>query len=367
MSFFGMRGVLRNAVSALALGALVSGCVTPTSGNDGLYAKPIGDAPVVANPTPYSQALVCIGDYARSRNVVGPRVAVGRILDYTGKVDPEGGRRITQGASLMAITAFAKSGARLLERFDTSVSELELRYANNRLIADAPNEPRQITAGQVPGSDYYLVGGITELNYNIRSGGVDAYIGDIDARDPKGTLTGNLFVMNIGLDLRLVSTQTLEVVDVVSYQKQIVGREIRAGVFNFFGDTLFDVGAGERAMEPIQMAVRASIERAVVEMMSNLYGVETSAACADALRAGGDPLGSASVAGNFRAMTEPSAQAARRTDVNAWHDKRDVEIRGRIDDRAKAPATRLVSRNATASSTVTTASAYSAEPIGPTP
>ncbi len=39
--------------------------------------------------------------------------------------------------------------------------------------------------------------------------------------------------MNIGLDLRLVETRTLEVVDVISYQKQIVGHEIGAGVFSF--------------------------------------------------------------------------------------------------------------------------------------
>ena len=34
------------------------------------------------------------------------------------------GRKVTQGASLMAMTAFAKAGVPLVERFDTSVSEL---------------------------------------------------------------------------------------------------------------------------------------------------------------------------------------------------------------------------------------------------
>ena len=41
--------------------------------------------------------------------------------------------------------------------------------------------------------------------------------------------------MNIGIDLRLVDTSTLEVVDVISYQKQIIGREVSAGVFDFLG------------------------------------------------------------------------------------------------------------------------------------
>ncbi len=198
----------------------------------------------------------------------------------------------------MAISALAKAGARLVERYDTSVSELELKYANNKLISDDPaNLPggppgqaapyRKITAGQVPGSDFYLIGGITEMNFNIRSAGVDAQGGDPTGRNGQGLVTGQVYVMNIGLDLRLVETRSLEVVDVISYQKQIVGREIGAGVFSFLGNDIVNVAAGEGALEPVQLAVRAVIERAVVEMMSNLYGAPGPEGC---LGAGGDPL-----------------------------------------------------------------------------
>jgi curli biogenesis system outer membrane secretion channel CsgG len=155
----------------LAATTALTACVTPHSGNDGMYALPIGDAPVTANPTAYTPALDCLNSYAAQQSSsAAPRIAVGRILDYTGSVSEEGGRRITQGASLMAMSAFNKAGARLVERFDTSVTELELRYANNRLIGQEGDENvRRIYAGQMPGSDYYFVGGITELNYNIRS------------------------------------------------------------------------------------------------------------------------------------------------------------------------------------------------------
>lgn len=270
---------------AAAAGALaVTGCVTPYAGANGLYASPIGNAPVTANPTPYSTALVCMANYARATGKPTPRIAVGRVLDYTGKEDLEGGRKVTQGASLMAMSAFAKAGAKLVERFDTSVSELELKYSNNKLIgADAPGpdgaEFRQILAGEIPGSDYYFVGGITELNSNIRSIGADAFVGDLDAADAKGYAGFKLFVINVGVDLRLVSTRTLEVVDVISYQKQIVGREVSAGIFDFANGNIFDVGVGERAMEPIQLAVRSTIERAVLEMTANLYGVANSDPC----------------------------------------------------------------------------------------
>jgi curli biogenesis system outer membrane secretion channel CsgG len=101
-------------------------------------------------------------------------------------------------------------------------------------------------------------------------------------------LTGNLFVMNIGLDLRLVNTRSLEVVDVISYQKQIIGRQVGVGLFDVLGGNTFDISAGEGALEPLQLGVRAVIERAVLEMMANLYGAPGPQVClqSDPLEAG---------------------------------------------------------------------------------
>ena len=296
-----LLGRAKASAAALASAVLLAGCVSPIAGPGGNYAKPIGNAPVTANPTPYSKGLVCMGHFARQSGVPAPRIAVGRILDYTGKADIEGGRRVTQGASLMAISALAKAGARLVERFDTSVSELELKYANNKLINDGTNDFRKITAGSIPGSDFYLVGGITELNYNIRSVGGEAFVGDLDAADTKGTLGGKLFVINVGLDLRLVETQSLEVVDVISYQKQIIGRELSLGVFDFANGNVFDVGVGGRAQEPIQLAVRSVIERATLEMMANLYGAPNADVC-DATKGA---ISSNGVTGDYRPARAP--------------------------------------------------------------
>lgn len=284
---------------AMASSIALAGCVSPVPVYEGNYTKSIGNSPVTANPTPYSKALVCLGNYARANNIRGPRIAVGRILDYTGKADSDGGREITQGGSLMAISAFGKAGARLVERFDTSVSELELKYANNRLIGDGDQEYRRILAGQVPGSDFYLIGGITELNYNIRSVGSDNYVGDKRTDKAKGLVNGKLYVMNVGLDLRLIDTKSLEVVDVISYQKQIIGREVGLGYFRFFDNLTVDLGAGERSQEPMQLAVRSVIERAVVEMMANIYGVNSSQVCHDAFGPNGDPMGPIGMTGAF--------------------------------------------------------------------
>ncbi|HEY9219107.1 MAG TPA: holdfast anchoring protein HfaB [Phenylobacterium sp.] len=317
-----------------ACGLALAGCATPIAGPGGNYAIPIGTAPVTANPTPYSAALVCMAGYARNNRLTAPRIAVGRIADYTGKAEADGsGRKITQGASLMAMSAFAKAGMPLVERFDTSVSELELKYANNKLITDQPGagpdlpaEYRRILAGQVPGSDFYVAGGVTELNFNIRSAGVDLAGGDLDATDPKGTFRGRLFVMNIGLDLRLVNTRTLEVVDVISYQKQVVGREVAIGWFDFLNGNVFDVSAGTGALEPMQLAVRALVERAVVEMTANLYGMPGPEACLQ-----NDPLatGTVGLTGAYVPAYNnlDSNNANTREDPSRWHDRRDGAVR----------------------------------------
>jgi curli production assembly/transport component CsgG/holdfast attachment protein HfaB len=277
----------------LTLAAVATtGCISPSADETGRYTAPIGDAPVIANQTPYSDALRCLAGYTSQRPL---RMAVGQIADYTGKLESDNsGRKLTQGAALMAMSALAKAGVPLVERFDTSVAEMELKYANVKLISDEKNpkdagDYRRILAGSIPGSDYYLVGGITELNFNIRSVGANGDGGGTATNSVMGTAGANLYVMNVGLDLRLVDTNTLEVVDVISYQKQIVGRQEQAGVFDFMGHTFFDASLGESALEPIQLAVRSVIERAVLEMITKLYHVSPEA-CASPLGGPGDPL-----------------------------------------------------------------------------
>lgn len=323
---------LRSGVIAVASAALLAACVSPSAGPSGLYARAIGNAPVTSNSTPYSQALYCLADYARRYNLPSPRMAVGRISDYTGTVSSDGGRQITQGASLMANSALAKSGAQIVERYDTSISEMELRYANNRLIGDqggTVEEPnyRRILAGQVPGSDFYIVGGITEMNYNIRSAGFDASIGETDTAKPgSGIIQGKSYVMNVALDLRLVQTTTLEVVDVISYQKQIIGREVSAGVFDFLNGNVFDVSAGSGAMEPVGLAVRSLIERATLEMMANLYGAPGPEVCLDAAN---DPLNTVGPTGGYYPAYDNTGtnNGQTRADPSRWHDGRDGAVR----------------------------------------
>lgn len=235
----------------------------------------------------------------------------------------------------MAISALMKAGVPVVERYDTSVAEMELKYANQKLITDQPGggpmgpsgPHRKILEGQMPGSDFYLVGGITELNYNIRSGGLDLAMGAQNASEGTGEITGQQYAMNVAMDLRLVNTKTEEVVDGVSYQKQIIGRQIGAGYFQFFGSNVIDVSLGKGGLEPVQLAVRSILERAVVEMVANLYGAPGPKACM-----GYDPLGTAGVTGGFTPAYDNLDRNNGRTrqDPSRWDDQRDrTVLRGR--------------------------------------
>ena len=146
MTSRGRKFLTKSLVLGLTAIAL-AGCVTPEASTEtGRYTAPIGGSPVIANETPYSDGLRCMANYTHAKPV---RIAVGQIADYTGKISSDNsGREITQGAALMAMSALSKAGVPLVERFDTSVAEMELKYANNKLISgDGPQSGPQ-------GSDY---------------------------------------------------------------------------------------------------------------------------------------------------------------------------------------------------------------------
>jgi len=135
-----------------------------------------------------------------------------------------------------------------------------------------------IFGGSVLQSDYYIVGGITELNFNIQSGGAELSVNNVGGK-------GRIYTMNISVDLRIVGSQSFRVFDTVSIQKQISGYEIGTDVFRFFGSDLWDVNAGAKSQEPLQLAVRMAIESALLEIVPTVTGVEPtgvptcSAAC----------------------------------------------------------------------------------------
>lgn len=289
--------LIARALGAVGLAATILAAAPPVlaAERSGDYARPVGDAPATRNPTPYTPALICLARQPQTLKM--PRISVGRIADMTGKSDFETGAKISQGASLFAITALGKAGFPVVERLDNSVAEIELNYARQRLLSDTPelagssgDNYRRILVGQIAGSSYYIVGGVTELNYNIHSTGADAKIGGRSLNGARAGAAGQTYVLNIAIDLRLVNSRSQEVVDMVSYQKQLVGRSLDLGLSA--GDDKLGTAAsyGRSGVEPMQAAVRTLIERGVFELVAGLRNEQARDLCLDPAA---EPLGPA--------------------------------------------------------------------------
>jgi curli production assembly/transport component CsgG/holdfast attachment protein HfaB len=250
-----------------------------------------GDVPIVmsSNPTPnntpLTAKLTCYGEKLGAANKGHVALTVGNIRDYTGKTSDIEGFVVTQGGSLMAYTALGHlvPGISLYERFDTQIGDAELAYMSSRQLGDGTmhesvdlktGEASQVPwkpyfGGSVLQSDYYIVGGITELNYNIQTGGGELRVNNFGGK-------GRVYTMNVSVDLRIVGSQTLKVYDTVSIQKQISGYEIGLDIFRFFDSDLWDVNAGAKSQEPLQLAIRMAIESALLEIVPTVTGVDPS-------------------------------------------------------------------------------------------
>lgn len=165
------------------------------------------------------------------------------------------------------------------------------------------------SGGSILKSDVYIVGGITELNFNINSGGAGVEVDGIGG----GVRT---FAANVGVDLRLVNSSNLNVLKVVSLQKQVIGYEVSAGIFSFFGTNLFDIQAGVKNQEPLQLAIRSVMELGTMELVAFMYGVNYS----DCLRTDVDPDRLASAGPAFYSMDRIQApfQSSRKLNPVAY-------------------------------------------------
>lgn len=284
----------RRAIYGITLLAAlaVSGCVPGSK----LQLSP-DETPMVfgsrarQNTTINTETFRCLDGKIAARKKPRLNVAIGNIADYTGKVSDTEGAMITKGGSLMLFSALGlmPQSIRLHDRFDTSVTDLEMTYINARQLGDGQTHEVDGTevpwmpyyGGSIQKSDYTILGGITEVNFNISSGGYSAQINQVGPRKRS-------FTMSVAADLRMIRTDSLVVVATSSFQKQFTGHEIGANLFSFFdvfGDKqLFDVYAGNIAQEPMQLGVRAILEEATLELLSKVTEVDYRACAIPAPR-----------------------------------------------------------------------------------
>ena len=252
---------LAASVAVLAL----AGCLPPT-GAEPQGIEPLYTYPVTSNDTPYSQCLKSLKAIPVDNL---PVFAVGEVADKTGQINyDDNGHAISQGIGEMVISALFKTGkANLVERLDLRIPLAEMKLSEQERLN------RKVDSyGELPASDFIVVGALTELNYNISSGGAQLYVKGIGG----GVRT---VVINVALDLRVVDSRNFAVRHVSTLQKQIFGYEVEANVFRFFGSTLVEFGGGKIQNEPLQLGVRSVVEMAVYEIMTDFLGLEKTEGC----------------------------------------------------------------------------------------
>ncbi|MCS4294088.1 curli biogenesis system outer membrane secretion channel CsgG [Comamonas sp. BIGb0152] len=352
-------------VSALAATLLLSGCALPTYQQVRMADD---EAPVMQGPgprhngTPLDSSFACLSHriVEQGKGRAPLSIAVGDIKDYTGKYSQGDGNVVTQGGSLMVYSALGKLGGAIdvRERFDTRVAELELAYTDRRQLGDGNQHALADEKGQraVPWlpyyggsilrSDYYIIGGLTEVNYNIQSGGIEAQVNQIGPRY-------RVFTMNVGADLRIVETKTLRVVRAVSLQKQIVGREIGVGIFRFFGSNLFDINAGSKDLEPVQLGVRTTLEQGVLELISTVTQTPAGPCMEGAKMAAAEPAASAPAPMPAEPAAPAPAAAPAAAATPAMPEKTAAAMTS-LDVVFEENNTRIAQQSATAAETVAT-------------
>lgn len=245
--------------------ASISGCALSAPSNKGF--KPLYSYPVTNNDTPYSQCLAALGKQFDSGNP--PVFAVGEVADKTGQINyDEDGHALSQGVSEMVISAFAKTHlVNMVERLDLRIPLAEVKLSEqNRLSRKVKDY------GLLPASDFIVVGALTELNYNIVSGGAQLFVRGIGG----GART---VVVNVALDLRVIDSRNFKIRYVSSLQKQIFGYEVEANVFRFFGNSLIEFDAGAIRNEPLQLGVRSVVEMAVYQIMTDFLKLPKARDC----------------------------------------------------------------------------------------
>ncbi|SFQ69753.1 curli production assembly/transport component CsgG/holdfast attachment protein HfaB [Roseivivax halotolerans] len=161
----------------------------------------------------------------------------------------------------MVISALFKTRqVNLAERLDPRIALSEEQLVQSKLIKRPAGDVN------IAPAHFVVLGAVTELNYNIHSGGERLFMAGIGA-------SKRAAVINVGLDLRLVEMRSLGTVYVTSLQKQIVGVEYETGIFRFFGDQFVEFDSGEVRNEPLQLGVRSVVELAVYQILTEGLGL----------------------------------------------------------------------------------------------
>ena len=202
----------------------------------------------------------------------GPKItiAVYAFTDKTGQRKPNENfsqlsSAITQGSEVWVIQALKTVGGStwftVVERIglDNLVKERQLIKSTREVYEgkEALKLKPLLFAGLM------IEGGVVGYESNIESGGVGARYFGIGANS-------QYRVDQVTVAMRIVSVQTGEVLLTTATEKRIASHKSGADVFRFLdlGTKALELEAGSAVNEPVNYAVRAAIEAAVVDLIN---------------------------------------------------------------------------------------------------
>lgn len=264
-------------LASISILSFLVGCATTGDIEPVANYKTLKGPAITENKTPYTQGLQCVSDRVNlSRKI---RMTIDQIPDKSGKVNSAEGYKLTQGVESMAITALTKIPAiQVVERRNISAYNIESDLMRKKLIGDEQKYSlsngkkinyRPMLSGSVSGADFYITGALTEVNYNLYSGGALLNISGVE-------LGKKTVAMNVAMDLRLVNVKTLDVINSISLQKQFIGQRNKAGIYRFVDKELVNLDVGSSTDEPLQLGVRSLVERGVAQLVGDLFKVRVS-------------------------------------------------------------------------------------------
>ncbi len=204
---------------------------------------------VISLPVPERKISITV---YKSRDMTGQYKSHPNVASFSNAV--------TQGSTAMLIKALLDSGWFLVvEREGLKNLLTEQKMLKSKLTFMGKN-PDMIRTMVLP--EFIIEGGITEFSENIVTGGFGIkYFG----AGPYSQWR----IASVVVDLRLVRVSSGLIEETASVAKRIMSKELDFGLYRFVRENrLLELEVGITSNEPVQMAVRETIEMAVMRLIA---------------------------------------------------------------------------------------------------
>jgi curli production assembly/transport component CsgG/holdfast attachment protein HfaB len=209
--------------------------------------------------------LLCLKSYIPKKSIF---VGVGAIPDLTGKSEfgTLGSHYVSQAGSQMMVSSLKQGGVKLVNRHDINIVNYEKEAAMHKWLGNGI-QYRKIHKGSLLGSNYYVTGSISTLDFNTESKGIELYIDGVGA----GFRYQEIIV---GGDFIVTNTQTSEIIYARTVHFKLYAREIQGGMYHIYNEHLVNINMGYSGNDPLQMATRYMIDKAAADIIKEIYKID---------------------------------------------------------------------------------------------